>query len=204
MPWLLNEDENLKKKMQGIMLSDSVAGEDGRPVPVWFRYPETEIAPRTPEFNYPLIVIEHVALTRNTELEHRGYIPIRYEPDFPDRVPDGEGDLWGDFPIPYNIDYAITTYSRKARQSRELTAILCQFEYLPTRWGFLTIDQDNTIRRQDLLDGPRPLDTIEDGKRIFRQRWVIRVATELLLTDLTRAVPVLKTVLDVHQWTPQS
>ena len=196
MAWLLSEDEALKVKLSGIMLRDSQTHTVGRKVPVRFRYPEPEVAPRNTEINYPLIVIEHLGLTRNNEIEHRGFIPIFYTPEGYDELPEDE-QYWGDFPIPFNIDYAITTYTRRARQDRELTGMLAQFERIPHRFGFLVIPQDNTIRRLDLMEGPTPLDAIDDGKRIFRQRYVVRVASELIMAPLVRAAKVMNIDLSV-------
>lgn len=232
MPWLLNEDAALKKKLQGLKVDDTNAPNGGRPVPVRFRLPETELS----DTSFPLIVIEHAGMSRDTEREHRGYIQLPYIPEGedprglwplevdvvdgvpendpgleswqiagdPDGVDDGVDERWdGDqdgqsltvdpatipymsqFPIPYNLDYQITVYSRKALHDRALVAALAAEDRIPERFGYLEIPQDGTFRRIDLIGGPEPsAEKDRDGKRIFRETYAVRVSSELLPSEV--------------------
>jgi hypothetical protein len=237
MPWLLNEDAALKKKLQGLTVTDANAPIGGRPVPVRFRLPETELS----DTQFPLIVIEHAGLSRDPEREHRGYIQLPYVPegedprgiwpleyDVIDGVPEGTtlpsgqivGDpnvaddgvdetedpagedtytvdpadvpFYSDFPIPYNIDYQITVYSRKALHDRVLVASLAANDRIPERFGFLEIPEDGTFRRLDLIGGPSPeVEKDRDGKRIFRSIYAVRVSSELLPGEVDQYYKVL-------------
>lgn len=184
MPWLLNEDEALKKKLTGLTISS--VNDANKSVPVRFRFPETELAKVT----FPMIVIEHNGLTRAEDREHHGsQIFLPYAP---------EGyDLWSDptdptkspyrseWPIPYDIDYVVTLYSRHAMHDRLLTSRLMQDDMFH-RFGFLEIPQDGTVRRLDTIGGPFPADIIDDeGKRLFRKAWTVRVSSELLPSQIT-------------------
>jgi hypothetical protein len=86
-----------------------------------------------------------------------------------------------EYPIPYNLDYQITVYSRKAIHDRVLTAALAASDRIPGRFGFLEIPQDGTYRRLDLIGGPESeADKDRDGKRIFRSTYAVRVSSELI------------------------
>jgi len=216
MPWLLNEDAALKRKLQGLKVTDVNEPAGGRPVPVRFRLPETELA----EMTFPTIIIEHAGISKDSEREHRGverltYIPEDYDPRgiwptlvdvVDDPVDDGVNDMttnargelyttddpekgvleddipyFAEFPIPYNLDYQVTVYSRKALHNRDLLGKLAVNNRLPHRFGFLEIPEDGTIRRLDIIGGPtEDHDKDRDGKRIFRSIYAVRVSSELL------------------------
>lgn len=203
MPWLLNEDEALKKKLQGITVEDENSPTTGRPVVVRFRLPDSELA----DVTFPMIVIDHAGLDRDPEREIRGQGLLPYAPE--GKLPWAEYDdpskspYWFDeWPIPYNVDYNITVYSRKALHDRFLTAALAMPTRIPTRYGFLEIPQDHTVRRLDLLGGPEPDHTKDqDGKRIFRQLYNVRVSSELTLRQVTEIQKVLSVQIDLrHYW----
>jgi len=88
---------------------------------------------------------------------------------------------FAEFPIPYNLDYQVTVYSRKAIHDRMLVAALAATDRVPARFGFLEIPEDGTYRRLDLIGGPNTeADKDRDGKRIFRSTYAVRVSSELI------------------------
>jgi hypothetical protein len=94
---------------------------------------------------------------------------------------DAETQNWDiNFPIPVNIDYQITTYSRQPRHDRELLAQLL-YTRLPLRFGTLdtgTNDATGTTRRLDVLDVSKR-DVTEQGKRLFVNAFTVRVSSEI-------------------------
>jgi hypothetical protein len=107
-------------------------------------------------------------------------------------IADGvELDGWEiDTPIPVNIDYQITTYSRHPRQDRELLAKIL-YDRLPFRFGTLNCE-DNTVRRLDVLDVAKR-DVTEQAKRLFVNAITVRVSSEIpqgLLKQLYKVLTV--------------
>lgn len=202
MPWLLSEDAALKTKLSGITVPNGNADER---VNVRFRVPETWA-----KFAFPQIIIEHGSITRSSERETRGHVLLPYAPeghagwdeqDDPSKSP----YFLEDYPIPYEIEYQITTYCRFSQQDRMLTALLQSPSRIPARFGFLVIPQDGTIRRLDLTAGPQA-DTERDGDgaRLFKQFYTLTVSTELLPSVVTAVDRVLSTGinLDVEYYDP--
>lgn len=208
MPWLLNEDAALKMKLQGLQVSDANAP-SGRPVPVRYRLPETEVA----DLTFPIIVISHLGWYPAPERMHDGYGKLPY-------APEGYAPWWNEtgaatttfdpcdspyyswFPIPYNFDYRVTVYSRIMHEHMiPLVSALAQYERLHPKYGFLDVPQDGTKRTMQLMGGP-DLKTGKDdnGKRIFWADYRIRVFSELL-PPIYQPVPVTDINLDLSVYT---
>jgi hypothetical protein len=192
MTWLLNEDAAIKLKLQGLVVSDTNGG-SVRPVAVRYRLPEDEFATVT----FPMIIIDRQHILKDSEREHRGSTRLLY-------TPESEGgwnplcEDWNtspykvDFPIPYNIYYRITVFSRKEQHNISLVVLLAQQERLPARFGYLEIPEDGTVRSLFLEGGPE-FDNAKDadGKRVFRTHYLVRVATEMppSVAALAAAIP---------------
>jgi hypothetical protein len=189
MPWLLNEDAALKAKLQGLRVIDANSGVNGRPVPVRYRLPETEPS----DLTFPIIVISHNGWYYAAERAHDGAEPLPY-------APEGLSPWWDDtdivtgfdpndspyipnyFPIPYNLDYRVTVYSRFMHEHTiPIVSALAGDNYLHAKYGYLNIPQDGTKRTLQLLGGP-DLFTEKDNndKRLFRVEYVVRVFSELV------------------------
>jgi hypothetical protein len=183
MPWLLNEDDALKKKLQGLTIAST---NKTLSVNVRFRDPEDELA----KFDYPLILISHVAISKDDSREHRGYIELPYSPegymeDINAEDNEGHTGYFTDFPIPYNLDYTVEVYARFARHTRELLSILSGRDYLPQRFGYLEIPEDGTIRRLDVIGGPESTEQRDaNSKRLFKETFIVRVSSELTLSQI--------------------
>lgn len=201
MPWLINEDRAVKAKLQGLTVTDVNAPAGGRPVPVRYRVPESELAKQT----FPLIVIEHAGLEKADEREHRGPVYLPY-------APEGSPSWWQngdasydvtqspyivDFPIPYDIRYRVLVFTRLSEHDIALASAMAQFDRIPARFGFVTIPEDGTVRRMDLLGGPELVDTRdEDGKRLFRREYLISVSSEMLPSAAQAYVKASSVALD--------
>ena len=181
MPWILNEDQALKLKLQGLKVSDTNAGQSQRPVLVRYRMPETEFADAT----FPMIIIDRQSILKDDEREHRGKVRLMYTPEsvgaWNPLVEDYATSPYNvEYPIPFNINYAVTVYSRKEQHNIELVSQLARVDRIPARFGFLEIPQDGTVRSLFLEGGPEfEADKDSDGKRVYRTHYVVRIATEL-------------------------
>jgi hypothetical protein len=186
MPWIYNEDGALKLKLQGLTVVDP--NNSSRPVPVRYRLPEDELA----TLSYPCIIIEHQGINPAPEREHRGYIQLQYAPEglpiwWPQFATSYDPTLspyYSWFPLPYNMDYSVTVYTRKmAEHLQPLLATLATENYLPYHFGYLDIPQDGTVRNMFLMQGPQiEYGKDKDDKRLFRATYMIRVMTEIIPT----------------------
>jgi hypothetical protein len=84
------------------------------------------------------------------------------------------------YPIPVNIDYQITSYSRQPRHDRQILSQLL-FTKVPLRFAVLNTGPNTvfgTTRRLDVLDISKR-DITEQGKRLFVNAMTVRVSSEI-------------------------
>lgn len=187
MPWLRNEDAALKVRLQGLNVQDATAPVGGRSVDVRYRMPTDELANLT----YPCIIIEHAGIYPDQERMQSGYdVQIPYVPEgmtswasTGHSIDPMKSPYYTTFPpTPYNLDYQVTLYGRFwAEHIQPLVAELATLWRLPAKAGALWVPQNGTLRTMRLLGGPEEgygLD--EDGKRLFKVVYRVRVYTELL------------------------
>lgn len=148
-----------------------------RKVDVWFGQPDQELRDQ----KYPYITIDMIDIAEDFSRAMRGKVKPSYIDD-PGTIGDDtefDGDLhsWKiDYPIPVNIDYQITTYSRQPRHDRQILAQLL-YTKIPLRFAVLETN-DNTVRRLDVLDISKR-DVSENGKRLFVNAITVRVSSEI-------------------------
>ena len=177
MTFLLSEDEGIRNLLLGLTIDDQKSATDSlpRPVSVFFGQPDQELRAQS----YPYITIDMVDVARDFDREHRGKandLTNNAEYLTPADLPDGMG--WEiHYPIPVNIDYQITTYSRHPRQDRQLLSQILHTK-LPFRFGQISLD-DGTIRRVELLDVTKRDNNSEQAKRLFVNAFTVRVSSEI-------------------------
>jgi hypothetical protein len=172
MPFLLNEEAALKSLLSGMTVADS--GNQARPVGVFYGQPDKEIRQQS----YPYLTIDLINISEATERVQSGTVVVPYEPE----GWDGVSSLRTPYPMPINLDYQITTFSRQPRHDRQILAQLLSIGRLPVRFGAIAIPQDNTNRRLENL-GFSKRDTTEADKRLFMNVFSIRIASELFRTE---------------------
>jgi hypothetical protein len=197
--FLLNEDKALRQKLQGLVVHDQKA--DGTEVPrqvgVWFGQPDQELRDQ----KYPYITIDMIDLQRDTMREMRGTTDADYLKPMNFGL-NGATGFETDLPIPVNIDYQITTYSRHPRHDRQIISQLLSRKL--QRFGYLEIvEKDETVgnvetvtstfRRMDLL-GVAKRDATEQAKRLFVNAITVRVSSEIVQS----AFRAIYKVLEVH------
>lgn len=181
MPFIINEDNALKQLLQGITVSDS--GKSNRPVGVFYGQPDKEIRAQA----YPYITIDLVGINEDTSRAHRGYVPLTYTPE----GVNANVSHSVNFPIPVDLYYQVATWSRQPRHDRQIVAKLFESGRLPFRFGQLLVQEDNTMRRLDLL-GFSKRDLTEDGKRLFNNVYNVRVSAEVFPDKLVQMYQVLE------------
>jgi hypothetical protein len=181
----------MKVRLQGLTVIDATAPVGGRPVGVRFRLPQDELANLT----YPVIIIEHAGIYPDQERMQSGWeVQVPYVPEGkmtwafgtatdPNAINPQLSPYTTPFPpTPYNLDYQVTLYGRFwDSHIQPLVAELATLWRLPAKSGAMWVPQDGTLRTMRLLGGPEEgygLD--EDGKRIFKVVYRVRVYTELL------------------------
>lgn len=205
MPIIFNEDEALKRTLSGVQVPKARGSNDLLNVPVRFATPQDELANLT----FPMVVIDHTGISRDPEREHRGFTTLDY-------APEGGQPWWGptdeeydagsaspyrlEFPIPMNIDYEVTAL---AREKSHLIALIATYtsEYrLDPRFGAMYVPQDGTSRRLEIL-GETGIDSDrdQDGKRIFRAKYAVRVPTEIIPAEYPDIFRVNQVNLDLTQ-----
>lgn len=184
MTFLLSEDEALRNLLKGLTVTDQKAAssqETTRAVGVWFGQPDQELT----EQKYPYITIDMIDVAEDFSRAQRGRVKPAYLPD-PVTVDgtttyDPEIHDWDiNFPIPVNIDYQVTTYSRQPRHDRQILAQL-MYNKLPLRFGTLDTGDNTaygTVRRLDVLDISKR-DVTEQGKRLFVNAFTVRISSEI-------------------------
>ena len=180
MTFLLSEDGALRNLLIGITVTDQKSAQESttREVGVWFGVPDQEIRPQS----YPYITIDMIDIIRDTQREHRGLVSAEY---LKPSTWNDDVNFQTELPIPVNIDYQVTTYSRHPRHDREIIAQLLHTK-LPIRFGVLETD-DNTVRRLDVLDVTKR-DSVEGGKRLFMNAITVRVSSEISQPLYNRAL----------------
>jgi hypothetical protein len=169
--FLLSEDKALRDSLLGMVVHDQKAdGQDvDRSVRVYFGQPDQELTPQL----YPYVTIDMIDIQRDPTREMRGKTSSSYLA--PADLPDGQS-FEVDIPIPVNIDYQVTVFSRHPRHDRELLTQI-NFQKLPQRFGMLQLD-DGTVRRLDVM-GISKRDATEQAKRLFINAITVRVSSEV-------------------------
>lgn len=181
---LEHEDRALKLKLSGLTVTDLKTGAGTRPVDVWFRFPDKEIR----DVRYPFITIDFGGLRKAGEREHRGTPIVNYRVGGMSINDETAATALrtDEFPVPYELYYTVTVWSRNPLHDRQLVAkLLSDPELLPFRNGYLEVPEDDSIRRLDVL-GMQPAN-IQDrtGKRLFRKIINLTVSAEIFPSQIT-------------------
>ena len=205
MTFILSEDKALRDLLKGMKVTDQKTLDEGgnatRNVDVWFGQPDQE--PRNQ--SYPYIVIDMIDIAEDFQRSMRGRVKPPYLDDPTNMIEpvqgtqsvqavqgveydDATNNWYIDWPVPVNLDYQITTYSRQPRHDREILAQL-MYTRLPFRFGRLLTD-DNTVRRLDILDVSKR-DVTEQGKRLFVNAFTVRVSSEIAAQTYTQVYKAL-------------
>ena len=187
MSFILAEDAALKTYLGGLTVSDEKV--PTRPVQVWFGYPDVEVRAQV----YPYITIELIDVRTATE---RQMTAIMYDSDNRGTVAPDENVLYRyATPLPYDLVYQITSYARHPRHDR---ALIYQLQNkFPSQYGTLEVRNEldtETAYRSMFLDGFLKRDMIEEGRRLFRNAYTVRVVSEMTPSVANNALSIVQTV----------
>jgi len=173
MTFLLTEDAALKAHLSGITIVDEKLGT--RAVQVWFGTPDVELR----EQKFPFITIDLMDIRIASERQHPGVI---YDRDNAGRAAGNNTQVYSyEYPATYDLVYQVSTWARHPRQDRQIVAQLMSQKF-PNRYGKLGLvaDVGNEVSyRHMFLDEYLKRDGVEDGRRLLRNIFIIRVVTDL-------------------------
>lgn len=177
----------MKAYLQGITVADK--GNLTRPVKVWYGFPDVEVRLQT----YPYILIELIDLRAATERQVSG---ILVDTDLRGTVtPVATRSYRYDYPLPYDLMYQITSYARNPQHDRALMTSLQRL--FPSNYGTLQVPNDlgtETAYRTMILDGFLKRDAIDENRRLFRNTFTVRVASEMTPATAGTALNTVQTV----------
>jgi hypothetical protein len=99
-------------------------------------------------------------------------------------------------PTTYDLFYQVSTYSRHPRHDRSIMFSMLN-EKIPGKYGHLLIPQANgvgTVARHMFLEGFVKRDSVEDGRRLLRNVFSIRVVSEMTPNQVAQATALVETV----------
>jgi hypothetical protein len=185
MPFILAEDAALKSLLSGMTVIDEKAGGSSTPraVQVWYGTPDIELR----EQKFPFITIDLMDIRLAPERQMSGVI---YDRDKAGTVVANNTNVYGyEYPVTYDLVYQVTSYARHPRHDRSLIQQLMQVKF-PSKYGKLGIVSDSgveTTYRHMFLDEFLKRDTVEEGRRLLRNIFLVRVVSELTHYDANAA-----------------
>jgi len=189
MTFILAEDSALKTLLQGMSVVDEKSV--NRPVRVWFGLPDVEVRNQ----DYPYMTIDLLDVAPSNERQHSGYL---YDNDYRGTIAPQAGITYEyEYPVAYDLIYQVTSYARHPRHDR---AIIYQFlnEKVPHKFGRLPVPNElgtEVSYRSMFLDGFVKRDLVEEGRRLLRNVFTVRVISEM---TPAQAATVIGTVEQVN------
>jgi hypothetical protein len=172
MTFIISEDEALKTLMQGIVVSDEK--NNTRSVQAWFSNPDPELRNQS----YPYVTIELIGVEWARYRQASGYM---IDNDRQGTVSPSSGEVFEyEMPAAWDLMYQITSYARHPRHDRAIISHLLNNDFVANR-GFLPVVNDlgtQTSYRHIILQDFAKRDTVEDGRRLFRNVFTVLVTSE--------------------------
>jgi hypothetical protein len=187
--FIFREDSALKTHLQGLTVADLKAQE--RPVKVWYGYPDVEVKQQ----EYPYMVIELYDIQPAADRQSSGFW---IDEDYRGTRTPSAGDTYSYYaPVTYDLFYQVSSYSRNPRHDRAIMFKMLN-EKVPGKYGHLIVPDangsGNAVARHMFLEGFVKQDTVEDGRRLFRNVFSIRVVSEMTFAQAAQAVPQVEQV----------
>lgn len=172
MSFVLAEDAALKTLLRGIYVSDEK--NQAREVGVWFANPDVE----SRQQSYPYVTIELVNIDWANYRQQSGYW---VDNDSQGTVTPAPGVVHTyEMPVPWDLTYQITSYARHPRHDRSIIMHLLSNDFVAQR-GFIQVQNElgtESSYRHLILESFTKRDTIEDGRRLFRNVFTITITSE--------------------------
>ena len=172
MSFILAEDTALKELLKGMTVSDNTS--PTRPVEVYYSIPDVEVRQQA----YPYVTIDLVDIRPANDRQHAGYLQ---DDDFMGTTPPVEGTSYKYYmPVAYDLVYQVSTWSRHPRHDRSIMTQVLRYRF-PSKYGKLAVADDlgNVVNRSMFLDEFTKMNVVEDGRRLFRNVFTVRVVSEM-------------------------
>lgn len=173
MSFILSEDEALKNILLGMTVSDDKS--DNRPVDVFYSVPDVEMRQQ----RYPYITIDLVDIRPANDRQHSGYW---IDTDYLGTIAPEPGVTYQYYtPVAYDLVYQVSSWSRHPRHDRAILQQVLRSRF-PSKYGKLPVANDlgtETAMRSMFLDGFAKMNYVEDGRRVFRNIFTVRVISEM-------------------------
>lgn len=186
---LLAEEAALKSRISGIYAppdAKATPGSEGTPVPVHFRFPEGEKV----KVVYPFITIDFLGIQFAADRAHAGPQQVlKYSPSEDTEInsdPMSDTSFVVDYPVPVDLFYQVTTWSRNPRQDRRILGQLMKQDRLPLLDGWMLIPEDETWRRLHVLSVQPLHDKDERGFVAYRNTIMLNINAELVPGEVER------------------
>lgn len=183
-PFILAEEYALKALLQGMSVSDDKV--TGRPVKVWFGYPDVELREQT----FPFVTIDLIDISPANERQWSGYI---YDNDKRGTVdPISKTSYKNEAPVAYDLTYQITTHARHPRHDRAI--IYQMLNKFPSKFGHLEVPNEigtEVSSRTMFLDGFVKRDVVETdsgSRRLLRNVFTVRIVSEMTPQEASAAL----------------
>jgi hypothetical protein len=171
--FLFAEDKALKNHLQGITVSD--LKQSTRQVKVWFGYPDVELRAQ----EYPYLVIDLYDIQPASDRQSSGIWIDNTNRGTQAVAAESTYSYYA--PVVYDLYYQVSSYARHPRHDRGIMLSMLNSK-IPGKYGHLMVPQENgvgTVARHMFLEGFVKRDSIEDGRRLFRNVFSIRVVSEM-------------------------
>ncbi len=172
MSFIIAEDQALKTLMQGIVVSDEK--NNTRSVQAWFSNPDPELRNQS----YPYVTIELIGVEWANYRQASGFF---IDNDRQGTVSPSSGEVFEyEVPAAWDLMYQITSYSRHPRHDRAIIAHLLNNDFVANR-GFLPVPNElgtEISYRHIILENFAKRDTVEDGRKLFRNVFTVLVTSE--------------------------
>lgn len=188
MTFILAEEAALKEYVKGVVVSDKA--NPARPVKVWYGYPDVELTAQ----DYPFATIELIDVIPAKDRQTSGQM---YDSDNRGTVAPVDNVAYRySIPLPYDLLYQVTSYARDPRHDRAIIMQMLQKKF-PSQTGSLPVPNalgTEVAQRHMFLDGFLKRDTIEEGRRLFRNTFTVRVISEMTPETADNAINLAQNV----------
>lgn len=185
--FLFAEDKALKTLLQGIQVQDTK--DNTRPVKVWFGYPDVELKNQ----EYPYMVIDLFDIQPANDRQASGFWIDNTNRGTQAPANNGRHTYYA--PVVYDLYYQVSTFARHPRHDRTIIFEMLN-KKIPGKYGHLVIPQANGngfVARHMFLEGFVKRDSVEDGRRLLRNVFSIRVVSEMTPALPSVATPQVQT-----------
>ena len=186
MTFLIAEETALKTLIQGITVSDE--NSSSRPMKVWFGMPDIELTLQ----EYPYATIDLIDVRPANDRQHSGVLT---DTDLNGTVAEDPNLAYRyEIPVAYDLVYQITTYARHPRHDRAIITEMLQARF-PSKFGHLDVPNEigtvTTVRHM-FLDEFLKRDYVEEGRRLFRNVFTVRIVSEMSRFTAANALTIVQ------------